>query len=125
MRKVISTDHAPAAIGPYAQAIETDHYLFISGQLPIDPATGELVGGSIMDQTYRTLQNILAILHAAGREPSSVAKTTVYLRNLDDFTAMNDVYAAIFGKNPPARACVEVSRLPKDALIEIEAVAQL
>ncbi len=125
MRKVISTDKAPAAIGPYSQAIRTDHYLFISGQLPIDPATGELVGGSVMDQTYRALQNVLAILHAAGCSPSSVVKTTVYLQNLDDFTAMNEVYAAVFSKNQPARACVEVSRLPKNALVEIEAVAQL
>ena len=124
MRQVILTDKAPAAIGPYSQAIKTDHYLFISGQLPIDPATGELVDGSVMDQTYRALQNILAILHAAGCKPYDVVKTTVYLRNLDDFSAMNEVYAAIFGQNPPVRACVEVSRLPKNALIEIEAIAQ-
>ena len=123
MREVISTDKAPAAIGPYSQAIKTDHYLFISGQLPIDPATGELVDGSVMDQTYRALQNILAILHAAGCSPSSVVKTTVYLRNMEDFTAMNEVYAKVLGKNPPARACVEVSRLPKNALIEIDAIA--
>ena len=124
MRKVISTDQAPAAVGPYSQAIKTDGYLFVSGQLPIDPATGELVGGSVMDQGHQALQNVLAILQEAGCRPSSVVKTTVYLRNLDDFAAVNEVYAAVFDKNPPARACVEVSRLPKDALIEIDAIAQ-
>ena len=124
MRKVILTDGAPAPLGPYAQAIKTDHYLFISGQLPIDPDSGELVGGSVMDQTHRALQNVLAILQAAGCSSSDVLKTTVYLQNLDDFTAMNEVYAAVFGKSPPARACVEVSRLPQNALIEIEAIAQ-
>ena len=124
MRKAISTDKAPAAVGPYSQAIKTDGYLFISGQLPIDPATGELVGGSVMDQGHQALQNVLAILQEAGCRPSSVVKTTVYLRNLDDFAAVNEVYAAVFDKNPPARACVEVSRLPKDALIEIDAIAQ-
>ena len=123
MREIISTDKAPAAIGPYSQAIKTDGYLFISGQLPTDPATGELVGGSVMDQARQALQNILAILQEAGCSPSSVVKTTVYLRNLDDFAAVNEVYAAVFDKNPPARACVEVSRLPKNALIEIEAIA--
>ena len=124
MRKVILTDGAPAPVGPYAQAIKTDHYLFISGQLPIDPATGQLGDGSIQDQTRQVLQNILEILRAADCKQSSLVKTTVYLRNLDDFAAMNDVYAAVFGKNPPARACVEVSRLPKNALIEIDAIAQ-
>ena len=124
MRKVISTDQAPAAVGPYSQAIQTQHSLFISGQLPIDPETGQLVEGSIQDQTRQVLQNILAILRAAKLERSDIVKTTVYLRNLDDFDAVNEVYAAVLGQNPPARACVEVSRLPKDALIEIEAIAQ-
>ena len=124
MRKVISTDQAPAAVGPYSQAIKTDHYLFISGQLPIDPVTGKLVEGNIQDQTRQVLQNILEILRGADLERSNLVKTTVYLRNLDEFEAVNEVYAAVLGKNPPARACVEVSRLPKDALIEIEAIAQ-
>ena len=123
MRKVISTDQAPAAVGPYSQAIRTEHSLFISGQLPIDPATNELVEGSIQDQTRQVLQNILEILRAAGLDRSNLVKTTVYLRNMDDFAAVNDVYAAVFAKNPPTRACVEVSRLPKDALIEIDAIA--
>jgi len=125
VRKVISTDQAPAAVGPYSQAIKTDHYLFISGQLPIDPTTGQLVEGSILDQTRQVLQNILEILRSAGLERSNLVKTTVYLRNLDEFEAVNEVYAAVLGKNPPARACVEVCRLPKDALIEIEAIAQI
>ena len=125
MRKVISTDQAPAAVGPYSQAIKTDHYLFISGQLPIDPTTGQLVEGSILDQTRQVLQNILEILRSAGLERSNLVKTTVYLRNLDEFEAIYEIYAAVLGKNPPARACVEVCRLPKDALIEIEAIAQI
>lgn len=124
MRTVISTNQAPAAMGPYSQAIRTTHSLFISGQLPIDPATNELVEGSIQDQTRQVLQNILEILRAAKLERADIVKTTVYLRNLDDFAAVNEVYAAVFGRNPPARVCVEVSRLPKDALIEIEAIAQ-
>ena len=123
MRKVISTEQAPAAVGPYSQAIRAGHYLFVSGQLPIDPATGQLLEGSIADQTRQVLENILAILRAAGLQKSNLVKTTVYLSNMDDFTAVNEVYAAIFDKEPPARACVEVSRLPKDALIEIEAIA--
>lgn len=124
MRKVISTDRAPAAVGPYSQAIQTDHFLFISGQLPMDPETGELTEGSIQDQTRQVLQNILEIVREAGLKRSNIVKTTVYLRNMDDFAAMNEVYAAVLGKSPPARACVEVSRLPKDALIEMEAIAQ-
>ncbi len=123
MRKVISTDQAPAAVGPYSQAIRTEHSLFISGQLPIDPGTNELVEGSIADQTRQVLQNILEILRAADLDRSNLVKTTVYLRNMDDFAAVNDVYAAVFCQDPPTRACVEVSRLPKDALIEIEAIA--
>lgn len=124
MRKVISTDRAPAAIGPYAQAIKTDHYVFISGQLAIDPATNQLVQGGIQDQTRQALRNILEILTAAGCTAAGLVKTTVFLQNLDDFAAMNEIYADMLGQNPPARACVEVPRLPKDALVEIEAIAQ-
>lgn len=123
MRKIISTDLAPAAVGPYSQAIKTEHGLFISGQLPIDPATNKLVEGSIADQTRQILQNILEILRAADFDRSNVVKTTVYLRNMDDFVAVNEVYAAVFSHDPPARVCVEVSRLPKNALIEIYAIA--
>ena len=124
MRKIISTERAPAAVGPYSQGIRTSHGLFVSGQLPLDPATGELVEGSIQDQTRQVLQNILEIVREAGFKRSNIVKTTVYLRNMDDFAAVNEVYAAVLGKSPPARACVEVSRLPKDALIEMEAIAQ-
>ena len=124
MRKVISTERAPAAVGPYSQAIQTDRFLFVSGQLPMDPETGELVEGSIQDQTRQVLQNILEIVREAGLKRSNIVKVTVYLQNMDDFAAVNEVYAAVLGKNPPARACVEVSRLPKDALIEMEAIAQ-
>lgn len=124
MRKVISTDHAPAAIGPYTQAIKTGEFVFVSGQLGIDPATGQLAQ-SIQDQTRQALQNILQILAPAGCTPADLVKTTVYLCNLDDFAPMNEVYAEMLGKNPPARACVEVSRLPKEALVEIEAIAQV
>ena len=124
MRKVIATERAPAAVGPYSQAIQTDRFLFVSGQLPMDPETGELVEGSIQDQTRQVLQNILEIVREAGLKRSNIVKVTVYLQNMDDFAAVNEVYAAVLGKNPPARACVEVSRLPKDALIEMEAIAQ-
>jgi 2-iminobutanoate/2-iminopropanoate deaminase len=125
MRKAISTDKAPAAVGPYAQAIKTDHYVFISGQLPISPATGQLVQGGIQGQSRQALENVLEILKSAGCSPSSLVKTTVYLQNLEYFAAMNEVYADVLGKNPPARACVEVSRLPKGALVEIEAIAEV
>ncbi len=124
MRKVIATERAPAAVGPYSQAIQTDRFLFVSGQLPMDPETGELVEGSIQDQTRQVLQNILEIVREAGMKRSNIVKVTVYLQNMDDFAAVNEVYAAVLGKNPPARACVEVSRLPKDALIEMGAIAQ-
>ena len=123
MRKVISTDQAPAAVGPYSQAIKTQHSLFISGQLPLDPETGQLVEGSIQDQTRQVLQNILAILQAADLEQADIVKTTVYLRNMDDFAAVNEVYAELFSKDPPARSCGEVSRLTKDARLEPDALA--
>ena len=123
MRKVISTDQAPAAVGAYSQGIRVGQSLFVSGQLPIDPASGELVAGGMGDQTRQVLQNVLAIVRAGGLKGDDIVKTTVYLGNLDDFAAVNEVYAEVFGENPPARACVEVSRLPKGALIEIEAIA--
>ena len=123
MPEIISTDKAPAAVGPYSQAVKAGQFLFISGQLAIDPATSGFVTGDIQAQTRQVLQNILAILQAGGLDKSHVVQTTVYLRNMDNFTAMNQVYASVFDSNPPARACVEVSRLPKDALVEIEAIA--
>jgi 2-iminobutanoate/2-iminopropanoate deaminase len=126
MKKVIATSAAPAAIGPYSQGIEADGLVglvFVSGQLPIDPATGEIVPGGVSEQTGRSLENVKAVVGSAGLTLADVVKTTVYLKNMDDFAAMNAVYASYFTKNGPARAAVEVARLPKDALVEIEAVA--
>ena len=124
MKESVSTDRAPAAIGPYFQAVKTDHFVFVSGQLGIDPATGQLTQG-IQAQTRQALQNVLEILKSTGCDFDSLVKTTVYLSNLENFAAMNEVYAQAIGQNPPARACVEISRLPKDALVEIEAIAEL
>lgn len=121
----ISTNGAPAAIGPYSQAVQAGNLLFVSGQIPIDPATGGIVEGGVSEQTARVLDNIEAILTAAGTEMSKVVKTTVYLRDLIDFAAMNEVYGQRFSKPYPARATVEVARLPKDVLVEIDAVAIL
>ena len=121
--KIIQTENAPAAIGPYSQAILAGDLLFTSGQLGLDPATGALPKG-IEAQAVRSLQNIEAVLTRAGFEKTDVIKTTVFIRNMADFPAVNALYAAFFGDHKPARSCVEVSRLPKDGLIEIEAVAQ-
>ncbi len=120
--KIIQTENAPAAIGPYSQAILAGDLLFTSGQLGLDPATGTLPEG-IEAQTDRSLQNIEAVLVQAGFEKTDVIKTVVFIRNMADFPAVNALYAAFFGDHKPARSCVEVSRLPKDGLIEIEAVA--
>jgi 2-iminobutanoate/2-iminopropanoate deaminase len=123
MKKTITTPAAPAAIGPYSQGTEAGGLVFVSGQLPIDPATGEMAPGGAGEQTGRSLENVKAVLEAAGLALADVVKTTVYLKNMDDFAAMNAVYASYFAENCPARAAVEVARLPKDALVEIEAVA--
>ena len=125
MQKIISTDRAPAAIGPYAQAVATDGLLITSGQLPIDPATGAFPDG-IAAQTRQSLTNVKAILEAAGAGMGQVIKTTVFLSDMEDFGAMNEVYATFFGEGGfPARSAVEVARLPKDALVEIEVIAHL
>lgn len=125
MQKIISTDRAPAAIGPYAQAVATDGLLITSGQLPIDPATGAFPEG-IAAQTRQSLTNVKAILEAAGAGMGQVIKTTVFLSDMEDFAAMNEVYATFFGEGGfPARSAVEVARLPKDALVEIEVIAAL
>jgi 2-iminobutanoate/2-iminopropanoate deaminase len=125
MRKAISTDAAPKAIGPYSQAIRAGDLLFVSGQVPIDPATGSLVDGDIAAQTRRVLQNLEAILRAAGASFAHVVRTTVYLADMNDFAAMNEVYGTAFHPPAPARATVQVCRLPKDARIEIDLVASL
>ena len=124
MRERIRTEKAPAAIGPYSQAIAASDFVFVAGQIPIDPATGAFVNGGIEEQTDRVLMNIKAILEEAGASMDRVVKTTVYLADLSEFEAMNRVYGRYFeGAEPPARATVQVSRLPKGALVEIDAVA--
>ena len=125
MKQVIHTDKAPAAIGPYSQAIQIGQLLFTSGQIPIDPETGAIVEGGIQEQARQSLNNIKAILNAAGTNMGAVVKTTVFLQDMNDFAAMNEVYAQFFQEPYPARSAVQVGRLPKDALVEIEAVAQL
>lgn len=123
MKKIISTDAAPAAIGPYSQAIETNGMLFISGQIPIDPKTGEFVQGGIKEQTEQSFKNIKAILTEAGLTIENVVKTTVLLADINDFAAMNEVYASQFDKTFPARSAFAVKSLPKNALVEIEVIA--
>ena len=123
MKKVISTANAPQAIGPYSQAIEAGGFVFVSGQIPLIPATGELVDGSVEVQTARVLENLKAILEAAGSSMEDVVKTTVYITNMDDFAKVNGIYGRYFETNPPARVCVEVSKLPKGALVEIDVIA--
>ena len=125
MKQVIHTDKAPAAIGPYSQAIQIGQLLFTSGQVPIDPETGAIVEGGIQEQARQSLNNIKAILNAAGTNMGAVVKTTVFLQDMNDFAAMNEVYAQFFKEPYPARSAVQVGRLPKDALVEIEAIAQL
>jgi len=122
-KEVIATSRAPAAIGPYSQAIRCGQLVFVSGQIPLDPATGKILESDIAAQTERVLQNLAAILEAAGSSLSRVLKTTVYLVDLNDFAAMNEVYARFFAECPPARATVQVARLPRDVRVEIEAVA--
>ncbi len=123
MKEVISTTNAPAALGPYSQGITSGSLTITSGQVPIDPATGAVVEGGIAEQTRQSLTNVKAVLAEAGLEMENVIKTTVFLKNMNDFAAMNEVYATFFTGNPPARSAVEVARLPKDVLVEIEAIA--
>lgn len=121
----VSTDHAPAAIGPYSQAIVTDGWIWVSGQIPIDPTTGELVSGGIREQTDRVMRSLSAVLEEAGGSLGSVVKTTVFLSDMANFSAMNEVYAEYFGHHRPARACVEAAGLPRSVDVEIEAVARI
>ena len=125
MKEIIHTDNAPAAIGPYSQAVKAGNLIFVSGQIPIDPATGALVEDNIRVQTARSLTNIASILQAAGASLENVVKTTVFLRDMNDFVPMNEVYATFFQSDCPARAAVQAARLPKDVLVEIEAIAAL
>ncbi len=123
-RKVVSTQGAPKAIGPYSQAVRAGGLLFCSGQIPLDPATGEVVGqGDVAVQTRRCLENLKAVLEAGGSSLDKVVKTTVFLKDMNSFGRMNEVYGEFFPGDPPARAAVEVSRLPKDVLVEIQCVA--
>ena len=123
MKDVIYTDGAPKAIGPYSQAIKANGFLFVSGQLPLDPKSGKFPAGGIEAQTRQSLENLKAILGEANISFEDVVKTTVLMQDLENFTAMNAVYAEYFAKNPPARVCVEVAKLPQNALVEIEAMA--
>ena len=122
--KIIQTPHAPVAIGPYSQAIAVGHLLFTSGQIPLR-ADGTLNDGDICEQTAQVLTNLKAVIEAAGADLSRVVKTTVFLKNLDDFIAMNNVYAEAFGSHTPARSTVQVAKLPRDVLVEIEAIVSL
>jgi 2-iminobutanoate/2-iminopropanoate deaminase len=123
MREIIATDHAPKAIGPYSQAIRAQGLLFTSGQVAIDPATQQVIAGDVSAQTDRVLENLEAILKAAGTSMDKVLRCTVFLKNMGDFAAMNEVYGRYFQKEPPARSTVEVARLPKDVLVEIDVIA--
>lgn len=124
-KEVIHTAKAPAAIGPYSQAVAANGLLFVSGQLPVDPASGKVVSGGAKEQAAQSLANIRAILRAGGADMGAVVKTTVFLKDLTDFQVVNEVYAGVFQDAYPARACVQVTRLPKDVLVEIEAIACL
>jgi 2-iminobutanoate/2-iminopropanoate deaminase len=123
MREVISTKDAPQAIGPYSQAIKASGFIFTSGQIAIDPATQQVVTGDVAAQTERVLRNLSEILEAAGSGLGKVVRCTVFLKNMNDFTAMNQVYGKYFSSAPPARSTVEVARLPKDVLVEIDVIA--
>ena len=123
MREVIATPNAPQAIGPYSQAIRANGLVFVSGQIPLDPVSGQLVAGGVAEQTERVLANLEAILKAAGSALDQVVRTTVYLKDMGEFAAMNEVYARFFAQEAPARATVEVARLPKDVRVEIDAIA--
>jgi 2-iminobutanoate/2-iminopropanoate deaminase len=125
MKDIVHTDRGPKPIGPYSQGIKAAGFLFLSGQVALDPKTNEMAGGDIQQQTVRVLENIKGIIEAAGSDLRHVVKTTVFLKDMNDFPAMNEVYARYFTIAPPARSTVQVSRLPKDALIEIEVTAAI
>lgn len=122
-KTIISTEKAPAAIGPYSQAVRVGDLVFTSGQIALDPRTGEIVQGDVQAQTKQCMENIKAILEAAGTSLDNCVKCTLFIKDMNQFGQINEVYGTFFGDNPPARACVEVARLPKDVLIEVEAIA--
>jgi 2-iminobutanoate/2-iminopropanoate deaminase len=123
MKDIIATGNAPEAIGPYSQAIKHNGFVFLSGQIPLDPATNTIIEGDIVAQTERVLQNLKAVLEASGASFASVVKTTVFLKNMDDFPKMNEVYGRYFPVNPPARSTIQAARLPRDVQVEIDAIA--
>lgn len=123
MKKVIFTKEAPGAIGPYSQAIEANGFVFVSGQTPLSPSTGEIVSDDVKEQTKQSLDNVKTILQARGLDVDHIVKTTIFLKDMNDFKVVNEVYANAFSGNYPARSCVEVARLPKDVRVEIEAIA--
>jgi 2-iminobutanoate/2-iminopropanoate deaminase len=123
MREVVATENAPKPIGPYSQAIKANGFIFLSGQTPLDPATQQLVTGGVAAQTERTLKNLEAVLKAAGSGLDKVVRCGVFLKDMNDFAAMNEVYGKFFKSNPPARSTVQAARLPKDCLVEIDAIA--
>ena len=124
MKKIVSTDRAPKAIGPYSQAVTSNGWVFLSGQIPLDPATGQMVDGDIAAQTQRVIENLEAVLEAAGSSLERVVKTTVYLKDMGEFARMNEVYGRYFATQPPARATVEAARLPRDVRVEIDCIAE-
>jgi 2-iminobutanoate/2-iminopropanoate deaminase len=123
VKEIIQTEHAPLAIGPYSQAIKANGLVFASGQIPTDPQTGQFVSGGIQEKTEQALKNLAAVLEAAGSSLDRIVKTTVFLADMNEFSAMNEIYGKFFRENPPARATVEAARLPRDARVEIEAIA--
>ena len=125
MKQIVITDKAPGVIGPYSQAVKTGNLLFTSGMIPIDPSTGQLVEGGIEVQAEQALKNIKNLVEASGSSLEKVVKTVVFIKNMDDFAKVNEIYSKYFVSDCPARSCVEVARLPKDVLIEIEAIAEL
>ena len=125
MKEVVLTARGPKPIGPYSQAIKSNGFLFVSGQIALDPQSGEFVGTDVRQQTERVLENLKAILEAAGSSLKHVVKTTVFLKDMNDFPAMNETYARYFNTTPPARSTIQAARLPKDALVEIEVIAVL
>jgi len=123
VREIVKTEGAPAAIGPYSQAVRANGFIFASGQIPLDPKTGEFAAGGVAEQTEQVIRNLTAVLEAGGSGLDRIVKTTVFLADMNDFAAMNEIYARYFTENPPARATVEAARLPRDARVEIEAIA--